>query len=236
MSKYPIATILLSLIFIAPLRAGEGQTSSVLFSDDFNDRTTLGDAYTVAKAKGNAWTIDKGVLIGKQTESDHGTVVRTELPFANVDIAFDFRFRGGKSFNFVMDDKNDKTVHAGHVSRVSVYPGSIRLSDDKTGSMNLKVRQQRQAKDLTADQQAELADLLKRTQAKANVKIVPNQWHHLRICLRDDLMTVFLNKQQVASLQSPGLDHPTRNKLGFTVNGGEFDFDNLTIKKLEGDQ
>lgn len=222
---------LLILLWSAVGQAAESDKASKLFSDDFNGRTTLGDAYSVAKAKNGAWSIKDGVLIGKQTESDHGTVIRTEFPFDDVDIQFDFRFRGGKSFNFVIDDKNEESVHAGHICRVSVNSSTIRIGDDKIGSMNLEVRKMRQSKDLPEKQQTELSALLKRTQAKTDVQIKSSQWHHLRIRIQKDVMTVVLDGDKKVSLKSPGIDHPTKNKLGFTVIGTSIDFDNFTVHK-----
>ena len=61
------------------------------------------------------------------------------MDFDDVDIQFNFRFGDGKSFNFVIDDANEKSVHAGHICRVSIIPKYLRIGDDKTGSMNLEV-------------------------------------------------------------------------------------------------
>ncbi|MEW4565526.1 family 16 glycoside hydrolase [Bremerella sp. JC770] len=204
----------------------------LLFSDDFENRSSLGDAYATAKSKNGAWVIQEGVLVGKQTESDHGAVIRTEFPFNNVEIDFDFRIQGGKSFNFVIDDKHEKSVHAGHICRVSVLPNRITLGDDKTGSMNLEVRKQRQSNDLSAAQRKQLQERLQHTQKRVAVPDLSDTWHHLRIRLDNDVMSLFLDAQPVATLKSPGLSHPTKNKLGFTVIGESFAFDNLVIRKL----
>lgn len=154
------------------------------FKDDYENRTQIGRQYTTARGHEDAWTVSDGILVGKQTNNDHGAVIRTELEFDDVDIQFDFRFSGGKSFNFVIDDQNEKSVHAGHICRVSVFSKSLRIGDDKLGAMNLEVRRQRQDNNLSGKAAAALAQLLKRTQSSAKVDIKPGKWHTLRIRIR----------------------------------------------------
>lgn len=199
------------------------------FRDDFEGRTNTGENYTTARGMEDAWTVLDGVLVGKQTNDDHGAVIRTEVDFDDVDITFDFRFSGGKSFNLVIDDKNDRTVHAGHICRVSVFPKRLMISDDKTGGMNLRVRNLRQRADLSEGETTSLNDLLARTRSSVQVDIEPDQWHQLRVRIKGDVMKAFLNGQQATMLRSPGISHPTKTKFGFTVSGATIDFDNLNV-------
>lgn len=210
----------------------EAPELSVAFEDDYDDRSELGEHYTTARGMKNAWRVENGILTGKQTNDDHGAVIRTELTFDDVEIEFDVRFRGGKSFNFVIDDKNEKSVHAGHICRMSLSAKSMRISDDKTGSMNLNVRNQRKNKNLSPQETAGLSALLARTQATAITQVTQDHWHHIRIRIRGDQMKAFFDGDIAVQLRSPGFDHPSKNKLGFTVNGAEVDFDNFKIKPL----
>ncbi|TWU62031.1 sulfatase-like hydrolase/transferase [Crateriforma conspicua] len=203
-----------------------------VFEDDFDNRTKIGKDYTTARGHEDSWSVINGVLVGKQTKADHGAVIRTQLDFDDIDIQFDFRFSGGKSFNFVIDDQNEKSVHAGHICRASVFPKFLKIGDDKTGGMNLEVRKQRQDKNLSARESEALKRLLERTGASAKISIHPGQWHTLRIRIRGDIMKAFLDDELVTSLRSPGFDHPTKTKFGFTVNGQSIDFDNLVVKRL----
>ena len=45
-------------------------------------------------------------------------------------------------------------------------------------------------------------------------------------------MAAFLDGKPIARLQSPGIAHPTKTNVGFTVNGELIDFDNLEIRSL----
>lgn len=214
-----------------PTKTSE-QNWIVTFADDYEDRGEIGDQYTVSLGHEDAWNISGGVLVGKQTRDDHGGVIRTQLDFADVDIQFDFRFDGGKSFNFVIDDAHEKSVHAGHICRASVYPKYLVISDDKTGGMNLEVRKQRKDKNLSEEATAALQTLLDQTKSSAKVTIKQNEWHRLRIRIRGDVMKAFLDDEIVTSLKSPGFAHPTKTKFGFTVNGQSIDFDNLVVRQI----
>jgi hypothetical protein len=171
------------------------------------------------------------VLVGKQTKDDHGAVIRTKLDFRDVDFQFDFRFQGGKSFNFVIDDANEKSVHAGHICRASVFPKQLTIGDDKTGAMNLEFRKQRKNKNLSVEKSKALQKVLDRTRSKAKVTIKQNQWYTLRIRIRGDMMKVFLDGEMVTKLKSAGFAHPTKTKFGFTVNGQSIEFDNLVVRQ-----
>ena len=115
--------------------------------------------------------------------------------------------------------------------RATIFSNFLVIKDDKTGGMNLKVRQQRKATNLSAQAAEALETLLKRTQASAKVSIEPKEWHTLRIQILGDVMKAFLDGEMVTSLQSSGFEHPTKTKFGFTVNGDSIQFDNLAVRQ-----
>jgi len=201
-----------------------------VFKDNYEGRTNIGPGYSTARGMEDAWVVTDGVLLGEQTNVDHGAVIRVDRDFDDVDIQFDFQFMGGKNFNLVIDDKNDKSVHAGHICRVTVSPKRLTISDDKTGGMNLKVRKQRKNKNLSTEDSIKLAKIMEETRSSVATKIQPNQWHNLRVRIKGDIMKAFLNGELKTSLKSPGFDHPTKTTLGFTVNGSKIGFDNFVIK------
>jgi arylsulfatase A-like enzyme len=208
---------------------------SVVFNDDFEQRDHIGGSYATARGHDDSWSVVNGVLVGKQTKDDHGAVIRTEVDFDDVDIQFDFRFNGGKSFNLVIDDKNESSVHAGHICRASIFPKRLIVRDDKTGAMNLDVRKQRKEKDLSTEDSAALTKLLAETQSAAKVDLQANQWHTLRIRIKGNIMKAFLDGELATNLRSPGFDHATKTKLGFTVNGQSIEFDNFVVKTWKGE-
>jgi hypothetical protein len=205
---------------------------ALLFSDDFNARTELGDNYHTAAAGPRAWLIADGVLVASQTQDDHGTVLRMDMPFLDFDCEMDFRFNGGTRFNFVIDDKNEKSVHAGHICRVSTTPTKMTVSDDKTGKMNLAVQALRNAKELPADKAKAIKELLAKCEKDGAVKLEKGKWYRLGVRINGDLMEASLDGKLIASLRSPGIAHLTKTQFGMTVTGASIDFDNLKVYKV----
>ena len=201
----------------------------LIFADNFEGRQTLGKTYTTGPGMSHGWVVKDGILFGKQVKNDHGSTMRKQHDFDDLDVEFDFRFNGGSRFNFVIDDKNEKSVHAGHICRVSISPKRISIGDDKMGSMNLQVRAQRQDADLDKAGKQALREQLAATQASAQVNLGRSKWYRMRIRIVEDLMEVYLDGERLTSLRSPGIAHPTKTKFGMTVNGNSIDFDNLQL-------
>ena len=203
----------------------------VAFEDNFDGRAEVGDGYVVPENNAGAWTIQDDHLVGKQVKDNHGSVIRAAVDFGDVDIKFDFRFRGSTRFNLVIDDGKEKSVHAGHICRASITPKSLLISDDKTGYMNKEVRKKRKDKSLSSEESAALEAQVSRTRKTVPIKVGDQQWHTLRLRVKGNIMKAFLDGEMVSSLRSPGFAHPTKDKCGFTVNGESVDFDNLVVRR-----
>ncbi len=204
----------------------------LIFEDTFEGRLELGDGYKISLASQEAWTFVDGILVGKQTQDDHGSVMRKLIDFKDIDIEVDFRLNGGTRFNFVIDDENEKSVHAGHICRVSISPQKMNVSDDKTGIYNLDIRALRLTPDLPEEKKEWLADFLKDKNDAGSVDLKQGQWYHLRVLIDGDLMEAYLDGKRVAGVRSEGIAHPTKTKFGMTVNGSTIDFDNLKVYKV----
>ena len=222
-------SLLAVLIALTATALDDHHKREVIFSDDFTGRSEAGANYaTHAEWKGD-WTVVDDVLVGKQINPGHGATIRLMREFRNLDMEFDFRFNGGTRWNFVVDDQNYKPVHAGHICRLSISPNSIKVADDKTGSMDLNIRNQRQDKNLPEDQRKALDALLETKQASSDLDLKKGQWYNLRVTIEDDVMSAYIDGEKVTSLRSPGFAHPIKNKFGFTVNGSDTEFDNIKI-------
>jgi hypothetical protein len=94
------------ILSVLPLLHVEGSPQgNLIFSDDFEGRSELGNGYSKAFAKtADTWVLAKGVLTGKQTSPDHGSIIRRKLAFKDAEFEIDFRFRGGKRFYFVINN------------------------------------------------------------------------------------------------------------------------------------
>lgn len=201
----------------------------LLYSDDFTGRTELGKNYFIGKATSEAFAVSDGVLVCRQTQDDHGAHMGHKIAFGDVEIEVDFRFNGGSRFNLVINDKKDKTVHAGHICRVSISPKQLLVGDDKTGKMNLKVCELRQTKDLPADKAKQLQELIQRTEKTTKIKLQQGQWYRLRVVIKADVIEAHIDGKLIASLKSPGIARAEKTDFGVTVNGSTIDFDNLQV-------
>lgn len=220
---------LLALIFCAPARSFAEETSSksiavkgeLLFSDDFEKAESIENWISVIPT----FTVKNGVLVGSQTRDDHGAVGRVPIPFKDCIIEFKFRFEGSIAINAVIDDKNFKGSHAGHICRVALTPNQIRLGDDKEGIMRNDIFAMRRA----PKRKSEANKLLEGRGLMVRQTLEQNKWYHLRIELVDDTMRVSLDNKAIGLLKSPGLAHKTKTSFHFTVRGKDAHFDNVKI-------
>ena len=86
------------------------------------------------------------------------------------------------------------------------------ISDDKTGAMNLVVREQRKRSDLSSDETQALEDLLKRTRSGGKIAIESGKWHHVRVVINDDIMDTYFDDKPIARLKSPRHRAPDQNE------------------------
>jgi len=204
--------------------AGKGE---LLFSDDF-ERTELGDDW---KSIIPAFKIENGVLVGTQARDDHGAVGRVYVSMKDVVVSFRFKLAGSPRFNVVFDDKNHKDSHAGHIARVSIAPTQITLGDDKQGVMRNDIFKLR--RDPDPARQAEGKKLCKDRSAVVKHEMDQDRWYAMVIEIAGDRMRVSLDGKPIGILQSPGLAHPTKESVHFTVNGSDMHFDEVRIWKAE---
>lgn len=222
----PMMTILAGALMTSTLFA-EGELpgpladkGELLFSDSF-DRTDLGQWKVIIPG----FKVADGVLIGTQDREDHGSIGRVSLPMKDIIMSFRFQLSGSPRFNVVFDDKHHKGSHAGHICRVAVAEKQIRLGDDKEGVMRNDIFAMRR----DPQQKAAAEQLLVGRSANVKAEIEPNRWYAMTIQIVDDKMRVSLDGQAIGFLKSPGLAHPSKESVHFTVSGKESHFDDVNI-------
>ena len=196
------------------------QKGELLFSDDF-ERSDLGEWKVVIPG----FTVEDGVLIGKQDRADHGAVGRVYRPMKDVVVEFKFRFEGSKTFNAVFDDRNYKASHAGHICRVAFTPKAIRLGDDREGGMRNDIFAMRR----DPARKAEADKLLKGRNSSASTNLEQKKWYLATIEIVGDQMRVSLDGKAIGYLRSPGIAHDTKTSFHFTVPGSGVHFDDVRI-------
>ncbi|MCB1226804.1 MAG: hypothetical protein KDK99_13395 [Verrucomicrobiales bacterium] len=218
--KY-LALLLLPLLPVTATADEPVARPGALLLEDHFERADLGDWKVIIPA----FSVEDGALKGSQGREDHGGVGRIYVPMKDVVAEFRFQLRGSPGFNAVFDDKNHKGSHAGHICRVAFAPSQIRIGDDKEGIMRNDIFEMRRDPARKAEADAQIQD----RSTSAPVKLQQETWYQVRLELAGDRLRVLLDGEPIATLQSPGIAHPTKTSLHFTVNGPGVLFDDVKI-------
>ncbi len=222
--------LILTLSSIAAVKAGDevpgpvAKKGELLFVDDF-ERTDPGSWKVIIPG----FKVEDGVLVATQERDDHGAVGRAYLPMKDVIVSFRFKLEGSPGFNLVFDDKNHKGSHAGHICRVAVTKNQIRLGDDKEGVMRNDIFEMRK----DPDTKARAEKMLEGRSAKVKAAIESGKWYTMTVELKGDEMRASVDGTPLIYLKSPGIAHPTKESLHFTVNGRGVHFDDVKVWKAK---
>lgn len=234
----PLASLRLAVAVSAPLffsmpmlHADEVPSSPIakkgelLFTDDFSEASSAENWKNIIPA----FTVEDGVLKGVQAREDHGAVGRVYQKFTDAVIEFRFKLVGTPNFNAVVDDRNFKGSHAGHILRVSFAPTQVRLGDDKEGVMRNDIFEMRR----DPEKKAEANKLLEGRGSAAKQTIEQERWYAVQIEILGDEMRVSLDGEPIGYLKSSGIAHETKESFHFTVNGKGALFDDVKIWAAE---
>ena len=199
---------------------------TLIFEDDFNrnesqeDKDEIGNGWgsnSAKRAKGNKQVDlkDGAMYIYLHKDADHGVSVTHPAEFKNGSVELRFMLENEKDtlgLNFA--DLQYKKVWAGHLFKVIVGVKQTELTDLKTGVMDLKTRELRQAKKLTKTQQA---DLKTKTKKFPN-KLETGKWYTVLATINGDTLTVSIDGKEVGSFSSDGIAHPTKRMLRLSIH------------------
>ncbi|TWU47186.1 hypothetical protein Poly51_49840 [Rubripirellula tenax] len=203
----------------------DAPATKVLFQDDFERTESKPELEEVGKnwgtnsksrAKGNKQVdlVDGAIHIVKHAEADHGVSVTQDIAFGDATIALRFKLGPKDDLGINIADMKEKSVHAGHICMAKVKANQVEMTDLKTGRMNLEVRKRRL--DGLASENDNLA--IKKAVKYVPVKLTPDQWHQLVVTLSGDTMIVAIDGSEVGQFSSPGIGHPTKNRIRLAVN------------------
>lgn len=220
--------LLLGCLFVAvppvPARAADepplvGVPGKVLFADDFS-----GTAMTPkwAAPKGD-WVVADGVATASErADQDSAAVCQVTPRFEHRDILveFGFRWEATKVMHLEMRDTTYKGSHAGHICCLSIMPGEIRLSDYKNGTMANANYERLADKALSKEEKERLkAEILAKSARTYPFKVEKGRWYRARLEVVGDEMLLWIDGKPVAYLHGPGIAHPARNLLCFSIRG-----------------
>ena len=228
--------LVILLIVASSLRA---DFITPLFSDDFaRDEKTpgkedIGNGWTSNsgwRAKGHQQVdlIDGAMHVTKHAEADHGVAIFHDVAFQDGMVELRFKLGEGDDLGVDFVDRELKTVHAGHLCMARVTNKNLTIMDSKTGGMDNKIRERRQA----GDKSPELAALLKTKTKSFKLDLKPNEWHTMHITLVGDSMAVKIDGKDVGSFSSEGIAHPTKRMITLAVNKSAI-VDDVKVSKLK---
>ncbi len=198
---------------------------TLLLTDDFaRDEKTPGK-----EDIGNGWTSNSGwrakghqqvdlidgvMHVMKHAEADHGVAIFHNVEFQDGIVELRFKLGEGDDLGVDFVDRELKTVHAGHLCMARVTNKNLQITDSKTGGMDNKIRERRQA----GDKSPELAALLKTKTKAFKLDLKPTDWHTLHITVSGDTMSVKIDGQDTGTFSSEGIAHPTKRMITLAVN------------------
>ena len=214
---------ILSLFGTLSLAAGEYGT--LIFHDTF-DRS---ESQELKDEPGNNWTTssdktakgykqidlrDGHVYIYTHAEANHATSFRQAFDFQDGTIGLRVLFDDADdeiTLNFA--DLDLKSVWAGHLFKVTVGTKSVTLNDQKTGQMDLTIRNARKDGTITKEQEAMVAA----KSIRFPNTIETGKWHTVRATVIDDELICSINGKVIGSFKSEGFNHPTKRLLRLLV-------------------
>lgn len=202
------------------------ETGKLIFQDDFeraeadDTKEQLGNGWTTnskRRAKGNKQVDlrDGAMFIYIHEQADHAVSVVHAAEIQDGMVSARIKLDHAKdSFTFNFADPTEKSVHAGHLFKVSFKPNSVQIQDLKTGIMRLDLRTARKAgKKVPAD----VSKMLKTKSKSFQHKMKLGQWYDVAVSIRGENASVTINGQAVGAFSSAGIGHKTKKLLRLSV-------------------
>ena len=211
---------------LSPSATFAKEPGKLIFSDDFSRN----ESQELTDEVGNGWGTNSAKRAGgnKQVDlkdgtmriyihetADHGVSVTHPVEFRDGRIEIKFMLEHEKdSLGLNFADQQYKKVWAGHLFKVIIGAKQTVLTDLKTGVMDLKIREARQAKTITVAQQK----MLKTKSKRIPHQLEKGKWYIAVAKITGDKLSVSIDGKVVGSFSSEGIAHPTKRMLRLAVN------------------
>jgi hypothetical protein len=209
----------------APALATPGKQ---LFADTF-DRPDMKPKWRVGKG---FFTIKDGVVsIAENPDDKHGAYAYVTPSFVFKDIVAEFSVKmdGARSCSLMVNDSKYKASHAGHILKATVSKGKVNVADWKFGLMKNEIFDKIKDPATTPAEKKKLTDGIKDKSADFKTDADFSQWHVVRVEIVGSEMLVCIDGKPAAYLKSEGIDHPTKNAIGFEVGGKTVDVKDMKV-------
>ena len=210
--------LLLTLALAGGGTTGLAAPGKSLFDDDFA-RGDMAPKWKVGK--GSFEVKDGQVSIAENPDDKHGAYayVQPKFEFKNVVVEYSAKLDGSRACHLMINDSNYKEAHAGHILRATLMPGKVDLADYKFGAMKNEIFDKMKDPKTPDDEKKKLRESIKDKGAAFKVEADLAQWHKIRVEIVGDEMLMSIDGKPAGYLKSPGLDHATKNAIGFEVGG-----------------
>ena len=202
----------------AESQAGLATPGKLLFEDDFA-RAELAPKWKIGKG---LFEVKEGaVTVSEIPEDKHGAYayVKPNFQFKDIVVEYSAKLEGSRACHLMINDSTYKEAHAGHILRASLMPGKVDLADYKFGAMKNEIFDKMKDPTTPDDEKKKLRESIKDKTAAFKVDAYLSQWHQIRVEIVGDEMLVSIDGKPAGYLKSKGLDHATKNAIGFEVGG-----------------
>jgi hypothetical protein len=199
-------------------QAGPATTGKLLFEDDFA-RAEMAPKWKVGKG---IFEVKDGVVtISENPDDKHGAYayVKPSFQFKDIVAEYSAKLDGSRACHLMINDSAYKDAHAGHILRATILPGKVDLADYKFGSMKNDIYEKMKDPKTTDEEKKKLRESIKDKSAAFKVDADFAQWHKIRVEIIGDEMLLSIDGKPAGYLKSQGLDHATKNAIGFEVGG-----------------
>ena len=209
----------------AALSADELDYGTLVFEDHFE----RSESQELKDEPGNEWTTssdktaagnkevdlrDGAMYIYTHKDANHATSVRHAFAFTDGTIGLRFKLEAeDDSLMLNFADLGLKTVHAGHLFKVLVTHAGVKIADQKTGEMNLELRNAKKAGTLTDEQKKHVSGKGKTFAHPVSL----NEWHQIYVTVVGETLTCSIDGETVGSFSSEGFAHDTKTLLRLLV-------------------
>jgi hypothetical protein len=190
----------------------------LLFEDDFA-RSQMQPKWAVGKG---FWSVEDGVATAAENPEDHHgayAFISPNTDYKDVVAEFDFKLEGASDLVLNMRDQRYKGAQAGHILRATIMKKKYQLADMKLGGMKWENYNVRKDPNATPAAKQAVEEDIKDRMVTVAATIDHSTWHQARAEVVGDELLLCIDGKPVAYLKSGGIDHPTKNMLGFSIVG-----------------
>ena len=221
-------TSLLSIQTFAAESPALAKPGKPLFEDNFA-RAEMAPKWRVGKG---FFSVKESIINVAENPADmHGAYAYVTPNFVFKDIVTEFSVKmdGARTCSLMINDNKYKESHAGHILKASLALGKLNLSDWKNGAMKNGIYEKMKDTATSNDEKKKLRDSIKSTSADFKTETDLAKWHTVRVEIVGDEMLMAIDGKPVAYLKSPGVDHATKNAIGFEVGGKSVDIKDMKV-------